>query len=139
MSVSFAATLATNIASFEATLTKFAKSIPADLVKPFRDKIALDLFTDLVMNTPVDTGNAKGGWQVSVDTPTDNVRIRKDKQGNLTVKHGLAKINSATNPYSLLYLQNNVPYIIPLDKGHSKQKPNGFISQALARLETSFS
>lgn len=64
-------------------------------------KTALDIHAGLVMVTPVDTGRARNGWQLSADG-----------NGGMTV-------------------ENQVPYIEALNTGHSKQAPAGFIEQVI--------
>jgi len=66
-------------------------------------KITLDVGRRLIEGTPVDTGEARGGWQI--DTPT-----APGQPGRVS---------------------NNVPHIIPLANGHSDQAPNGWIPNAV--------
>ncbi len=72
----------------------------------------------IILKTPVDTGNARNGWVFSfngADNPTDNalnavvVAIEPMKIGQLG------------------YFLSYVPYIMPLEMGHSKQAPAGMV------------
>jgi hypothetical protein len=44
-------------------LPEIVKQSVAEL-QDVRNKVALDIFNDLVLTTPVDTGKARNGWQI---------------------------------------------------------------------------
>ena len=62
-------------------------------------KVTLDAHADLVRATPVDTGQARQGWEVTTPTTVDQPGI----------------------------IENNVEHIVYLNDGHSKQAPDGFV------------
>ena len=68
-------------------------------------KTTLDAHRDLVLATPVDTGQARQGWEAT--TPT---------------KFGEAGV-----------IENNVEHIVYLNDGHSKQAPEQFVEQIVQR------
>jgi hypothetical protein len=72
-------------------------------------KVTLDVEADLVLATPVDTGRARQGWEVT--TP--------QKFGDDGV------------------IENSVPYIEVLNNGHSKQSPAGFIETIVQKYNGS--
>lgn len=79
------------------------KSINGDINAFFDDLVA-----ELRRNTPVDTGRARRGWTKTTDKP------------------GLAISNQR------IVVDNQVPYIIYLEEGSSKQAPNGIINKSIS-------
>jgi hypothetical protein len=67
-------------------------------------KTALEVEKRVVIRTPVDTGRARAGWGLAM-------------QGKFTA-----------------VLANNVPYIVKLEYGHSKQAPAGMVRPTLAEF-----
>lgn len=91
---------------------------------------ALRILTQVVQSTPVDTGRARGNWQVTVDSPVSSEITRLDKVGGSTVASGQANMASARSG-NTIYISNNVPYIGRLNEGSSSQAPAGFVELAI--------
>ena len=68
-------------------------------------KVTLDVETDLVLATPVDTGRARQGWEATTPTKVGDDGI----------------------------VENNVPYIVNLNDGHSTQAPANFVEQVVQK------
>jgi hypothetical protein len=89
-------------------------------------KVALDMFSRVVIKTAVDEGRARGSWQCAIGSiPSGQVNYL-DKTGAETI----ARINAAVAPAKggdVIYLVSNLSYIWPLEMGHSKQAPNGMV------------
>lgn len=101
-----------------------------DKVIVIQKKISMDLLTNIVIMTPVDTGRAKGNWFVSLVAPRlDFDWAKTDAGGASVISEGQAMV-SKLQDYGAIYLTNNLPYIVALEKGHSKQAPPG----AMVRL-----
>lgn len=72
----------------------------------------------IILKTPVDTGNARNGWVFSFsgsESPEDDA---------------LKAVVVAIEPMKigqLGYFLSYVPYIMPLELGHSKQAPAGMV------------
>lgn len=94
-------------------------------------KIAMDTHRNLQKATPHQTGRAKAGWNTTVDSaPSDwapPAGKRSYAQTSFSGENSIA-FDSEIN------ISNNVEYIIPLEQGHSKQRPHGFINTVLSRL-----
>jgi len=131
------------------------KVLPENLVL-FHKKLSLQVLRGVVMRTPVDTGRARGNWQLGVETvPTGEVtdfekpqatsgeagkkkrRPQFNAVGKATFERGLANL-AALKPFSVVFITNNVPYIEPLENGHSKQAPNGMVKVTLEQVRTQF-
>jgi len=99
--------------------------------------------------TPVDTGHARNNWIVSIGAPdikdTMNAPPKKPKAGepkapmamdtfaasNMSMLSGYPNDGS----YPVIYLQNNLPYALALEYGHSKQAPLGMVEITKIELE----
>lgn len=90
---------------FEADLKRFSQRVRSDHVEVI-NKIGLDLMGRVVRKNPVDTGRSRAAWTFTRAEPS--------------------------NPVALLI--NNTEYIIPLERGHSKQAPNGFVAISIAEI-----
>ncbi len=130
--------------SFGADLTKFVTKTKLKGTTVLR-KIALDGLRGVVMMTPVDTGRARGSWRVGinrVDKGTAKAGNQsKDKLTSNTaaasgaaLNAGTAQINKAKWQDSIA-ITNNVPYIGKLERGWSRQAPNGMLRVTFARIK----
>lgn len=89
-------------------------------------KIALDMFSRVILRTPVDKGRARGNWHVSIGRVDDNVLQLDDKAGTATISAAAAHI-AQVKAGDVIYLINNLPYIGKLESGSSKQAPAGMV------------
>jgi hypothetical protein len=103
-------------------------------------KVALAIDQALVLSTPVDTGRARANWQVNVAAPSsglvESFPIADGDQVGLPGTSGTFAMQTAiaaTKGYSGggIYISNNLPYIIPLNDGHSHQAEPGFVENAI--------
>jgi hypothetical protein len=119
--------------SFASDVAKFAKLTNASMDETGR-AIALELFSSIIKDTPVDTGRARGNWQTSIGTPKDG-QVTRDGEGpalaeaaSETAKFGMGK---------LVWLSNNLPYIYRLEYlGWSNQAPDGMARKNVARIQS---
>lgn len=96
--------------------------------------LCLDLLTNVVQGTPVDTGRARGNWQASINAPRTNALETTDKNGGATISAGQSAVNKAAG--NVFYLTNNLPYIERLEfEGWSKQAPSGWVRTAIERTK----
>lgn len=127
--------------SFSIDLSRFGARTKEQIDVVTR-KVCLDLLSAVVVGqpvgagTPVDTGRARGGWQVEIGkAPTGEGA--PDKQGAGTIAAGSAKIGQVKGG-DVVYIVNNVPYIQVLEYGRddgspgSPQAPDGMLRVALA-------
>lgn len=127
--------LGTNIAEFEADLEKFAATIGVEFSVVVR-KVVVDLYTRITVLTPVLTGRARASWMLDKDETTDAVA---EEGADAIAKNAaqLAKISAIDfNPFVTWWIYNNLPYIVPLEYGHSKKSPAGMVRVALAEIES---
>lgn len=125
-----------SLKEFNLEIDEFVKNIPKEAIA-FQKKIVLEALRKLVMRTPVDTGRAKGNWQVSIGDPLIGKLETLDKEGQETVAKGLAAIADLP-PYQVVWISNNLDYIELLEDGRSKQAPNGMLKLTVAELRQMF-
>lgn len=106
----------------------FAGMIEEDVGKRLRI-IAIQLLNEIVISSPVDTGRFRANNQVSLGSADYGTTTATDKTGTATLQQGSAVIAQG-KPYSVIYIQNNLPYAEPLEDGHSKQAPTGVYANA---------
>lgn len=86
----------------------FIGQVENDLVTMQRG-IVLDLMFELVSNSAVDTGSYMANHLVSVGAPNYGTTLDLDALGTEAQNAARAAI-SDLKPYSVVYVQNNVPY-----------------------------
>ena len=100
-------------------------------------KIVIDIFSRVIMRTPVDTGRARSNWVVGLNSPssapssnldTDAGPVTSDGTGKSKAKSRMkVKTANAENTKSYI-LTNNVVYAIRLEYGWSRrQAPSGMV------------
>lgn len=117
---------------FQADLLKWAKKTvkKCENIGPM---IALELFSKIVQYTPVDTGRARANWQIGGSLGSSSVNLY-DASGQGTVKYGADIISSLDSGASVIWIFNNLVYILPLEYGHSNQAPNGMVRRAISEF-----
>ena len=104
-----------------------------DLDRVFRT-ITLGIYRDVIIGTPVDTGRARGNWQLAIGSAPTGEATRFEKgSGGDQRKQAMAKTSRPLAGRSV-FIANNLSYIGELEEGHSKQS-KGFVQNALNRAE----
>lgn len=92
------------------------------------------------LGTPVDTGWARANWVPSVGQPAlfDAKKGGRPTGGEIAAQEeasqqGLNEVLAWRLTDGPIFVTNNVPYIGPLNDGHSKQSPPGFVQAALVK------
>lgn len=126
---------------------RLAKGVEVAAFKIQKEQ-SLDALYFLAKNTPVDVAKARSNWRIGVGRPLTGVirayfpypsRHRppyggggsKGESANVNAVVNAGKIRLSTFKGGTIYISNNVPYIGPLDRGHSKQTSAGFVSRAI--------
>lgn len=119
-----------------ATLQQFAQRIRQHARTAERNvgttviRTAGAVLSTVIPATPVDTGRARGNWQVSVGNPIMSPRERLDRTGQSTIQEGIGRAQSRRQGQDI-HICNNVPYIGMLNAGSSSQAPAGFVELAV--------
>lgn len=98
---------------------------------------AIRLYKKCSIGTPIKTGRARAGWQLSEDTtnyvPDKNVAFSPQYLATNEEQQIIQTLNEPAS--EMYYIINNVEYIQRLEAGHSKQAPNGWIANALVETK----
>lgn len=75
---------------------------------------------------------------VSLGNPDNSYNAEnKDKAGNKTIAVGNEKI-AESKPFTVIYIQNNMPYAVRLEQGWSTQAPAGWFMTAFDRVAEAY-
>jgi len=99
---------------FNKALSDWAiKAVPEDVVKVTKF-FAFEALRRIVKRTPVDTGRARGGWQVTLTVPAEGQSSNTDGKGVVAAGRSVMK---AAKPFQVIWISNNVEYIRILEEG----------------------
>lgn len=87
----------------------------ADGVDEVYRKFAIDCYNNVIALSPVRKGRYRNAHHISIGE-----RSLGENGGGVELVLGLPK-----HTYPLIYIQNNLPYGLRLEHGHSKQAPTG--------------
>lgn len=117
-----------NAEQFARSLDALGKQIQEDVFDKVIKKALFDLLKEIIRTTPVDTGRAMGSWTIDVDWKSWQLPPG-DYNGEV-----VAATVAALPDSDRYVIYNNLEYIQALESGHSKQRPSGFVAQALAAI-----
>lgn len=111
---------------FAADLDKAAQVLGVETAGEAAVTLALTLHSKVSAKTPVDSGRARANWFLAegaprIDTTESTTPVSPPP---LTGK-------------SVIYLTNSLPYIVPLEYGHSQQAPFGMLRVSIAEVMAS--
>lgn len=132
--------------SFALDVSKFvekAKKNPETVMRA----VSMRLFSDIIYESPVDTGRFKLNWQAAGPTPRSGTLSGVDPTGKAAVASMETYIKNSAQ-WSEFTLTNNLPYAAVIEfggypgsgpntvGGYSKQAPNGVVRVNIARIES---
>ena len=113
----------------------FVKDLVPEKIVLLQKKLSFQALTLIVKKTPVDTGRARGNWQVTIDfAPINSI-------DNTSIAEVFSKANtelSKLKPFQNVYITNNVEYVIYLEEGSSSQAPYGMVAISIQELAEQF-
>lgn len=115
----------------------FSNVIEEELSKRVR-VIAMAMLNEIVLRSPVDTGRFRGNNIVSVGAPVYISTVNVDPTGAETINQGLSAM-TGLEPFTQVFIQNNLPYAVPLEDGHSKQAPAGIYAVSFHGVSQAYS
>jgi hypothetical protein len=115
----------------------FAGVVEEELSKRVRI-IAIAMLNEIVLRSPVDTGRFRGNNIVSVGSPVYAESASLDKSGGETISRGVSAV-SGLEPFTQVFIQNNLPYAGRLEDGHSKQAPGGIYAVSFNGVSQAYS
>lgn len=89
-------------------------------------KTALELQSQMIERSPVDTGRFKSNWQAGIGGVNEAANDSADKSGAAAL--GRTQVVLATwKPGMSIVLSNSLPYAKRLEEGYSQQAPSGMV------------
>jgi len=98
-------------------------------------KISLEMFSKVILRTPVDTGRARGNWQVAIGAMPDGTLDLDDASGTATIGKAQAAA-LGVKAGDTIALVHNLPYIERLESGHSQQAPGGMVALTVQEFQS---
>ena len=126
-----------NLQALAKRMGEIGDNIEHEATKEAMVKTSGQVLANVVVATPVDTGKARSNWRVSIGRATSQ-DIDTYGPGATASASSIAAgfaILAQYKPGQDVYIQNNVPYIGALNRGHSKQAPPGYIEGAIAKVD----
>ena len=118
--------------SFTSDLQKFSQKTGIRFDQVVR-KVCIDVTSDLVKATPVDTGMARSNWFFgygrNLSTGTD-----ASKNGSPSIQRS-QEFASTLKGGGEFFITNNLPYIMRLEFGYSTQAPAGMARKTVNRWQ----
>lgn len=88
---------------------------------------AMEVFSNIVMLTPVLTGRARCNWNMSVDVPDHTTTKNVDPAGEQTISRARSVLQSTYKSGKSIRISNSLHYIRRLEYGWSRKAPNGMV------------
>ena len=119
---------------FDAEFRKATKVILDGSEKVLRG-VAIDIFGEVIHQSPVDTGRFKGNWQAALTKPASGTVDATDPGGSATQGKANAVIAKFKFAAKSMLLTNNLPYAERIATGWSKQRPSGWIEAITSNFQ----
>lgn len=132
--------------TFSLNVKKFAERAKENADAAIKN-VCQELLSDIILNTPVDTGRARFNWFTSVGTPSiQTIEFEGGGAAAQSLAIGRAMPDIAKAAGNVFWITNNLPYISSLEfglygegpktiQGFSKQAPRGMVRLAINRAE----
>lgn len=125
---------------FSLDLAKFGATTMDKADKAFRS-ICLGIGTGIIDRTPYDTGRARNSWESFLNSASFSAGGQPDgaypESGDVS-KSKLARVTGGgmllAGKDVVFYFGNNLPYIVPLETGHSQQAPGGMVRVTISEF-----
>ena len=120
--------------SFAESVRGHAAKAKANLEQVHK-KVALEIFSRVILRTPVDTGRLRGNWQAGVGVFVPGTVDATDTSGSATIAAVTAVVTGAP-PHASLTLTNNLPYARRIEyDSWSRQAPAGMARVSVAEFD----
>lgn len=112
--------------SFKSRIEKRKRNITENVDRIIKIT-AVFIVQEVVNRTPVDTGLARSNWRIGPVSSSDVRKITTPDAVVRAAKQAVKKIKQGGQ----IVLNNPVPYVVYLNRGHSKQAPARFVELAI--------
>ena len=102
-------------------------------------KITLELFSNVILKSPVDTGRFRANWNCSIGSMDKSTSAATDKEGSGAIGRVRAEVTKYTLDGRSIYLANSLPYAERLENGWSDQAPQGMVRLSIIETNNAIS
>lgn len=103
-------------------------------------KLCLDMFSDIMMASPVRTGAFRGNWMLGIGHPVfsaDKSKTLKEDSAALEATNAAVANMGKEAIGSVIYWTNSMPYAYRIEHEHwSIQAPNGVVAVTVAAWQS---
>ncbi len=126
------------VLEFKADLEGFSRALNRTVAQAVK-YVALRIDNGVIEKMPVKSGRARGSVGMSLDSPGDYELPEGeygDEEGASLAREQQRVLDELTeeNPFREVWVFDNLPYIEPLENGHSQQAPLGMFAVTLAEV-----
>lgn len=125
-----------SVTKFNLELEAASKKIHGDF-KQFYKAVCLEVLKRIVFRTPVDTGRARGNWQVEIGAAAAGILEVQGSEGEMadfSMRQGIQKLSDIP-AFSIVHITNNVEYLYYLEYDkRSSQFPSGMVEITLTEM-----
>jgi len=134
-----AAAVADSVRQFNMQIDKWAKTVPKELAVRGHRALALEALRLIRDKSPVKTGRFRGNNQLTVSEPAaGTIPLGLIPPDNVALQQAITTLK-ALQPFGRAWISNNLPYAVPIEEGHSRQRaPRGVYAITLAELNEAF-
>jgi hypothetical protein len=131
--------VATNIRAFDLAVGNWSGPELEQKAALVTRAFAMEGVRGLLQTTPVDTGRAKGNWQVTTDRPAEGEIDRQDptpagsSDGSPAMRDLLAL---SWEPWRTIWFHNGVPYITVLNDGGENRTAHMMLERTMETLRS---
>jgi len=118
---------------FAAQVRRFSNETQAKLDLAVR-KITLDVFENVIVMSPVDTGRFRGNWMPAVGSVPSGTVEAVDPSGG-SVRARVQGVTNGVRAGDVIFMVNNLPYAERLENGWSRQAPAGMVALTVQRFQ----
>ncbi len=124
-----------NLEAFNSAIDKFGLNLTAKDFIQFHKRIVFEAVKRITLRTRVKTGRARGAWLTTIGETTEDVPAGDEDPPNVddVVQKSVAALRGLGFG-EVVYIQNNVKYIIFLEEGTDRTPPDGMVAITLEEL-----
>jgi hypothetical protein len=120
------------MARWSLPIDRYVRATKGDIEKAAR-AVALDMFSRIIVHSPVDTGRFRGNWMIDVSIVPEGWAEQYDRSGQATIDKSRAMLSAYKLGYEI-HIRNNVPYAVRLENGWSQQAPAGVVKVSMLEI-----
>jgi len=121
--------------TFSAGVGNWAKKVTGE-IEELRKAVILELFSSVILDTPVLTGRLRGNWIISSGAPDTKTVSVTDPSGATTIRNVEAFVAGLKPEQERVFLANSLPYAyrIEYDGWSHTKAPEGMVRKNFIRI-----